>query len=175
MAANTQSAAAKRPEGDEGVETRSFSAEISKVLQLMIHSLYTNKDIFLRELISNASDACDKLRYRALQDDTVLAEDPNLTLTLHLDKEAKTITLSDNGIGMDREDLIEHLGTIAKSGTQEFLGQLSGDKQKDVSLIGQFGVGFYSSFMVADKVEVISRKAGTEEAWRRWVSDGRGS
>jgi len=155
-------------------ESLAFSAEISKVLQLMIHSLYTNKDIFLRELVSNASDACDKLRYEALQNDALLGDDGELGIWLSFDEEARTVTIADNGIGMNREDLIANLGTIAKSGTQEFLGQLTGDKQKDVSLIGQFGVGFYASFMVADKVEVISRKAGEDAAWT-WTSDGLGS
>ncbi len=164
---------ARKPESQG--ESIQFAAEISKVLQLMIHSLYTNKDIFLRELISNASDACDKLRYQAVQDDSLLAEDGELKINISLDEKAKTLTIADNGIGMNREDLIANLGTIAKSGTQEFFGQLTGDAQKDVSLIGQFGVGFYACFMVADKVEVHTRKAGAdEEAWH-WVSNGQGS
>lgn len=158
---------------DNNGESIEFSAEISKVLQLMIHSLYTNKDIFLRELISNASDACDKLRYATLQNDALMEDRPELFIALSFDEDSKTIAVLDNGIGMNREDMIANLGTIAKSGTQEFLSQITGDSQKDVNLIGQFGVGFYSSFMVADQVEVLSRKAGEKEAWR-WFSDGTG-
>lgn len=160
-------------EQDTMNESIPFSAEISKVLKLMIHSLYTNRDIFLRELISNASDACDKLRYEALQDDALYEGDNELKITLSFDEKHKTVTISDNGIGMNRDDLVSQLGTIAKSGTEEFLAQLSGDAQKDVSLIGQFGVGFYSSYMVADRVVVHSRKAGEAEAWR-WESSGDG-
>ena len=126
-------------------ETHAFGAEISKVLKLMIHSLYTNKDIFLRELISNASDACDKLRYQALSDQKLLGDDSALKITLTADEKAQTLTIRDNGIGMSHEDLIANLGTIAKSGTGEFLEALTGDAKKDISLIGQFGVGFYSS------------------------------
>lgn len=158
---------------DKETQAIPFAAEISKVLQLMIHSLYTNKDIFLRELISNASDACDKLRYAALTDDSLLKDDAALRITLSFDDKAKTLSISDNGIGMNREDLIANLGTIARSGTQEFSKALSGDSAKDVNLIGQFGVGFYASFMVADSVVVLSRKAGETEGWR-WESDGLG-
>ena len=154
-------------------ETRAFSAEISKVLHLMIHSLYTNSDIFLRELISNASDACDKLRYAAITDSELLKENSTLKIQIGCNKTSKTITISDNGIGMSRDELIANLGTIAKSGTQEFVKALSGDAKKDMPLIGQFGVGFYSAFMVADKVSVQSRKAGSNEAWE-WTSDGLG-
>ena len=154
-------------------ETLSFSAEISKVLRLMIHSLYTNKDIFLRELISNASDACDKLRYKSLTDQSLLGDQPELRITVSHDEKAGTIDITDTGIGMNREDLISNLGTIAKSGTEEFLSALSASKD-DMSLIGQFGVGFYSSFMVADKVEVTSRKAGEAEGWQ-WESSGDGT
>lgn len=150
-----------------------FSAEISKVLQLMIHSLYTNKDIFLRELISNASDACDKLRYNSLTEASLIADGAEMAITLQINKEARTITISDSGIGMSRDELIANLGTIAKSGTQEFAKMLSGDAKKDLPLIGQFGVGFYSSFMVADKVSVISTKAGSEESYL-WQSEGAG-
>lgn len=155
-------------------ESIAFSAEISKVLKLMIHSLYTNRDIFLRELISNASDACDKLRYQALQNDALYEGESELKITLSIDEVNACVTISDNGIGMNRDDLIHQLGTIAKSGTEEFMAQLSGDAQKDVNLIGQFGVGFYSSYMVADRVVVHTRKAGESEAWR-WESAGEGT
>ncbi len=154
-------------------ELLKFNAEIGKVLQLMIHSLYTNKDIFLRELISNASDACDKLRYEAITNPELLAGEQELAISVTLDKDARTITLNDSGIGMSREELIHNLGTIAKSGTQEFLSRLSGDMKKDTSLIGQFGVGFYSAFMVASDVTVTSRRAGSNERWQ-WQSDGSG-
>lgn len=154
-------------------ETRQFGAEVGKVLHLMINSLYTNKDIFLRELISNASDACDKLRYEALTKPELTKDDADLKIRLYIDKETRVLTIADNGIGMNHEDLIENLGTIARSGTQNFLESLSGDTKKDTQLIGQFGVGFYSSFMVADKVVVTSRKAGEDQAWV-WTSDGQG-
>lgn len=153
-------------------EKLQFSAEISKVLHLMIHSLYTNKDIFLRELISNASDACDKLRYESLTNKGLVGE-AEFQIALAIDKKAKTLTISDNGIGMSREELIKNLGTIAKSGTQDFLTSLSGDSKKDLPLIGQFGVGFYASFMVASKVSVTSKRAGSDEAWQ-WESEGAG-
>lgn len=159
---------------DTASESIQFSAEISKVLKLMIHSLYTNKDIFLRELISNASDACDKLRYKSLTDQSLLGDQADLKITIEHDNDTKSVTITDTGIGMNRDDMITNLGTIAKSGTEDFLEQLSGDKDKDVSLIGQFGVGFYSAFMVADRVEVISRKAGEEQAWK-WASEGDGN
>ncbi len=158
----------------EKTETKSFAAETSRVLHLMINALYTNRDIFLRELISNASDACDKLRYAALTNDGLLGDAPELAIRIAFDEKAKTITITDTGIGMNREDLIANLGTIAKSGTSEFLSQLSGDATKDVNLIGQFGVGFYSGFMVADTMVVTSRKAGEDQAWQ-WESDGQGS
>ena len=154
-------------------ETRKFDAEIGKVLKLMINSLYTNKDIFLRELISNASDACDKLRYNALTNGDLLSEDTELKIKLFIDKEARTLTIADNGIGMNHDELIDNLGTIARSGTQQFLESMTGDSKKDAQLIGQFGVGFYSSFMVADKVTVISRKAGEDKSWV-WTSNGEG-
>ncbi len=150
-----------------------FSAEISKLLKLMIHSLYTNKDIFLRELISNASDACDKLRYLAVTEPQLLGDDAQLKITILSDKQNKTVTIFDNGIGMNREDLVAHLGTIAKSGTQEFLNSLTGDAKKDMPLIGQFGVGFYSAFIVSNKVRVESRKAGEGQGYF-WESDGEG-
>jgi molecular chaperone HtpG len=153
-----------------------FQTEVSQLLQLIVHSLYSHPEIFLRELISNSSDALDKLRHLTLTDDTDKAlvgngiEPPRIDLELNED--AKTITISDTGIGMSEEDLVSHLGTIARSGTKNFLSQLSGDQRKDSNLIGQFGVGFYSAFMVADKVEVTSRKAGEGKTWK-WISDGK--
>ncbi len=156
-------------------ETLSFQTEVKQLLQLMIHSLYSNKEIFLRELISNASDANDKLRFQALKHPEFLKDNTELKITIDIDKDAKTITVSDNGIGMDRDDIIAHLGTIAKSGTKEFLQSLTGDQSKDSSLIGQFGVGFYSTFIVADKVTVISRKAGlAADQAVQWQSAGEG-
>ena len=154
-------------------ETRSFQAEVSRLLEIVAHSLYSEKEIFLRELISNASDACDRLRYAALTEPALAEGDPDYRVVLTPDKAARTLTVADNGIGMGRGELIENLGTIARSGTAAFVSQLSGDARKDMSLIGQFGVGFYSAFMVADRVEVLSRKAGESEGWR-WVSDGKG-
>ncbi len=154
-------------------EKRSFQAEVSRLLEIVAHSLYSDKEIFLRELISNASDACDRLRYQALTQPELIAGDAEFRVVLTPDKEKRTLTVADNGIGMSRQELIDNLGTIARSGTAAFMGQLSGDAKKDMALIGQFGVGFYSAFMVADKVEVLSRKAGEAEAWR-WVSDGKG-
>ncbi len=141
-------------------ETMGFQTEAKQLLKLMIHSLYSNKEIFLRELISNASDAADKLRFEALSKPELLEEDPSLHIQVDTDKNAKTITISDNGIGMSREEVVQNLGTIARSGTAEYLKNLSGDKKKDSQLIGQFGVGFYSAFIVADRVEVITRRAG---------------
>ena len=158
---------------DAKVEKHEFSAEISKVLKLMIHSLYTNKDIFLRELISNASDACDKLRYQALSNDKLMGKNTDLKISISANEGERTLTIRDTGIGMSREDLMNNLGTIAKSGTGEFMEALTGDKAKDTSLIGQFGVGFYSSYMVADKVTVRSLKAGEKEAFK-WESEGEG-
>jgi molecular chaperone HtpG len=151
---------------------REFQTEVSQLLQLIIHSLYSHPEIFLRELISNSSDALDKLRHLTLVDEAYKSLPFDPRIDLELDEEKKTLTISDTGIGMDEEDLVSHLGTIARSGTKNFLSQLSGDAKKDSNLIGQFGVGFYSAFMVADKVEVISRKAGSDNAWR-WVSDGK--
>lgn len=156
-------------------EQLSFQAEVSKLLDIVVHSLYSNTEIFLRELISNASDSCDRLRYAALTDKDLLTDgDANFEIHLAIDKENRTLTIRDNGLGMNRDDLVENLGTIAKSGTSEFLNSLTGDSAKDVSLIGQFGVGFYSSFMVAEKVEVYTRKAGEDQGWR-WISEGQGS
>jgi molecular chaperone HtpG len=156
-------------------ETRGFQTEVKQLLRLMIHSLYSNREIFLRELISNASDACDKLRFRSLADPSLLAGGPDLQIDIEFDKEAHTLSVADSGIGMSREEVIAHLGTIAKSGTADFLAQLSGDQQKDAQLIGQFGVGFYSAFIVADRVEVYTRAAGASESEGvRWESDGNG-
>jgi molecular chaperone HtpG len=154
-------------------ETRSFQAEVSRLLEIVAHSLYSEKEIFLRELISNASDACDRLRYAALTEPALTDGDTDYRVVLTPDKSARTLTVADNGVGMNHEELIENLGTIARSGTAAFINELSGDARKDMSLIGQFGVGFYSAFMVAEKVEVLSRKAGESEGWR-WVSDGKG-
>ncbi|MCL6268651.1 molecular chaperone HtpG [Sansalvadorimonas sp. 2012CJ34-2] len=154
-------------------ETLGFQTEVKQLLHLMIHSLYSHPEIFLRELVSNASDASDKLRYQALHDATLLESDPNLEIRISFDKDAKTVTIADNGIGMNREDVIENLGTIAKSGTAEFLKNMTGDQKKDSQLIGQFGVGFYSSFIVADKVTVETRKAGEKEGVI-WESEGTG-
>ncbi|WP_369602459.1 molecular chaperone HtpG [Hahella sp. SMD15-11] len=160
---------------DTQKETLGFQTEVKQLLHLMIHSLYSNRDIFLRELISNASDALDKLRFEALANNALYEDDSDLRIRVSFDKDARTLTVEDNGIGMNREDVIQHLGTIAKSGTAEFLKQLSGDKQKDANLIGQFGVGFYSAFIVADKVEVYSRKAGEPaSAGVLWSSEGQG-
>jgi molecular chaperone HtpG len=156
-------------------ETLGFQAEVKQLLQLMIHSLYSNKDIFLRELISNASDAADKLRFEGLSDGALYENDPDLKIRIAFDREARTLTISDNGIGMSRQEVIEHIGTIAKSGTREFFSQLSGDQQKDAALIGQFGVGFYSAFIVADRVTLTTRRAGlTAEHGVRWESEGAG-
>jgi molecular chaperone HtpG len=140
-----------------GKETLGFQAEVKQLLQLMIHSLYSHKEIFLRELISNASDAADKLRFEALTDAALFETDSELKIKVSVDKDAKTITIRDNGIGMNRQEVIEHIGTIAKSGTREFFSKLSGDQKKDAQLIGQFGVGFYSSFIVADRVTLTTR------------------
>lgn len=143
-------------------ETRGFQTEAKQMLHLMIHSLYSNREIFLRELISNASDAADKLRFQAVTDDSLYENDPELAIRIEFDKDAKTVTIIDNGIGMTRDEVVENLGTIAKSGTAQFLSTLSGDAKKDSQLIGQFGVGFYSAFIVADRVEVFTRKAGAD-------------
>ena len=156
-------------------ETMGFQTEVKQLLQLMIHSLYSNREIFLRELISNASDACDKLRFEALHNATLFESDADLQIRISYDKDARTLTISDNGVGMSRDEVISNLGTIAKSGTQEFFARLSGDQQKDANLIGQFGVGFYSAFIVADKVVVTTRRAGEKaDQGVRWESDGGG-
>lgn len=156
-------------------ETLGFQTEVKQLLQLMIHSLYSNKDIFLRELISNASDAADKLRFEGLSDAALFESDPELKIRIAFDRDARTLTISDNGIGMSRQEVIEHIGTIAKSGTREFFSRLSGDQKKDAALIGQFGVGFYSAFIVADRVTLTTRRAGlTTEHGVRWESEGAG-
>ena len=157
------------------METHAFQAETRQVLHLMIHSLYSNKEIFLRELISNASDALDRLRFAAIADDSVYEGDSDLHIEIEIDEENKTLTVRDNGIGMSRDDVMENIGTIARSGTRAFLDHLSGDQKADAHLIGQFGVGFYSSFIVADKVTVLTRKAGEPaDSGVRWQSDGGG-
>lgn len=160
---------------DAHQETLSFQTEVKQLLQLVVHSLYSNKEIFLRELISNASDAADKLRFEALSDPALYESDSDLKVRVSFDEKANTITISDNGIGMSRDEVIENLGTIAKSGTREFLARLTGDQKKDSHLIGQFGVGFYSAFIIADKVTVITRRAGlTPEHGVKWESSGEG-
>jgi len=160
------SAAAKK-------ETLNFEAEVNQLLHLMVHSLYSNKEIFLRELVSNASDACDKLRFEALSNDKLMEQDSELAIQIEFDEKARTITVRDNGIGMSRDEVVEHIGTIAKSGTADFLKTLTGDQAKDSNLIGQFGVGFYSSFVVAEKVELLTRRAGSPATDAvRWESTG---
>ncbi len=154
-------------------QTLSFQAEVAQLLHLVTHSLYSNKEIFLRELISNASDACDKLRFEAINDGALYESDPELQVRVTLDKDAKTLTITDNGIGLSQQEAIDNLGTIAKSGTKDFVSKLSGDQKADSQLIGQFGVGFYSGFIVADKITVESRRAGLPaDQGVRWVSDG---
>lgn len=155
-------------------ETFTFQAEVGRLLNIVAHSLYTHKEIFIRELVSNASDACDRLRYAALTNSELTGEESAFEIRILIDRDKRTLSVKDNGIGLSRTDMVETLGTIARSGTQAFLSQLTGDAKKDLALIGQFGVGFYSSFMVADRVDVISRKAGEEQAWC-WSSDGLGS
>ena len=154
-------------------KTKSFQTETKQLLQLMIHSLYSNKEIFLRELVSNSSDALDKLRFRAIEDSKLMGADTDLKINIILNSKNNTIHISDNGIGMNEEEIIENIGTIAKSGTAQFLSEMTGDKSKDSNLIGQFGVGFYSVFMVADKVSVHSRSALAEsEDAVMWESTG---
>ena len=156
-------------------ETRGFETEVNQLLDLMIHSLYSNKEIFLRELISNASDACDRLRFTAISDASLYEEDIELKIKISYDKDNRSITISDNGIGMTREEVIDHIGTIAKSGTRAFLDSITGDEKNDAKLIGQFGVGFYSSFIVAEEVTLRTRKAGTDaDQGVEWVSQGKG-
>ncbi len=162
--------------GTSTKETLGFQAEVSQLLQLMIHSLYGNKEIFLRELISNASDAADKLRFEAMTDSALMEDDPEPRIRVGYDETARTITVSDNGIGMSRQEVVDNIGTIAKSGTREFLAQLTADRARDAHLIGQFGVGFYSAFIVADRVTLVTRRAGlTPEHGVRWESTGEGS
>ncbi len=156
-------------------QTHAFQAEVKQILHLVTHSLYSNKEIFLRELVSNASDACDKLRFEALDNAALFEDQPNLEVRISFDEDAKTLTISDNGIGMSAEEAAAHLGTIAKSGTREFMAKLEGDQKKDAQLIGQFGVGFYSGFIVADRITVESRRAGlSAEQGVRWSSEGTG-
>ncbi|HKH19624.1 MAG TPA: molecular chaperone HtpG [Gammaproteobacteria bacterium] len=156
-------------------ETLEFQAEVNQLLHLMIHSLYSNKEIFLRELISNASDACDKLRFEALSDEALFEGDSNLKIQVEFDEKARMVTVCDNGIGMSREEVIQNIGTIARSGTREFFKALTGDKAEDARLIGEFGVGFYSSFVVADRVTLTTRRAGlNSNLGVRWISDGKG-
>ncbi|MBT4042234.1 MAG: molecular chaperone HtpG, partial [Rhodospirillaceae bacterium] len=154
-------------------ETLSFQTEVAQLLRLMVNSVYSDKEVFLRELISNASDACDKARYLSITEPDILGDDPDFKVHIKVDTAARTLSLSDNGIGMDRDGLVSDLGTIARSGTSAFMENLSGDAAQDMQMIGQFGVGFYSVFMVADKVDVTSRRAGDEAAWV-WTSDGLG-
>ena len=154
-------------------KTKSFQTETKQLMQLMIHSLYSNKEIFLRELVSNASDALDKIRFQSIENSKLLGEDSDLKINIHLNAKNNTITISDNGIGMNEEEIIQNIGTIAKSGTAQFLADMAGEKKKDSNLIGQFGVGFYSVFMVADKVSVHSRAATAKaEEAVLWESAG---
>src|SRR5215510_4844430 len=156
-------------------ETLGFQAEVTQLLHLMVHSLYGNKEIFLRELVSNGSDAADKLRFEAMTDGALFEDDPNPKIRVDYDAQARTITVSDNGIGMSRQEVIDQIGTIAKSGTREFFQSLTSDRAKDAHLIGQFGVGFYSAFIVADRVTLTTRRAGlTAEHAVRWESTGEG-
>ena len=156
-------------------ETLGFQTEVTQLLDLMIHSLYSNKEIFLRELVSNASDASDKLRFEALADDALYEDDSQLRIRIEFDKDARTVSISDNGIGMNRQEVIDHIGTIAKSGTRQFFQSLTGDQARDAHLIGQFGVGFYSAFIVADRVELRTRRAGLgSEHGVHWISEGKG-
>ena len=175
MAQDTDAGQAEASPANAARQTHGFQAEVRELLKLMIHSLYSHREIFLRELISNASDACDRLRFAAIADSALLAQDPELGIRIDADATRGTVTITDNGIGMTREEAIANLGTIARSGTAEFFRSLSGDEQKASQLIGQFGVGFYSAFIVAERVEVLSRKAGApNEAGVRWESGADG-
>ena len=162
----------KSPEDEAAAESYEFQAEVSKLLHLMVHSVYSETEVFLRELISNAADACDKLRYAGITEPALIGDEADLKIAITVDPDAKQILIADNGIGMSHDELIENLGTIARSGTEAFIDQLAG-KDTDLQLIGQFGVGFYSAFMVAGEVDVLSRRAGSDEAWK-WTSDGSG-
>jgi molecular chaperone HtpG len=176
MSIETNKKTQENNKADNKVETLQFETEVSQLLHLMIHSLYSNKEIFLRELISNASDACDKLRFEAIADDSLLSDDSELKIQIECDKENRTVTIRDNGIGMSRDEVVMNVGTIAKSGTKEFLDNLTGDQSKDSHLIGQFGVGFYSAFIVADKVTLRTRRAGLDKNQAvQWESEGTGS
>src|SRR4028119_128295 len=156
-------------------ENRTFEADVSKLLHLMVHSVYSDRDVFLRELISNAADACEKLRFEAIADPALLGEDPKPRITILIDAENRRLTIQDNGIGMTRDEMAEALGTIARSGTKAFMDRIEAAQGAEgAQLIGQFGVGFYSAFMVADRVDVVSRRAGSDEA-TLWSSDGKGS
>src|SRR5262245_61410964 len=156
-------------------ESRPFEADVAKLLHLLVHSVYSEKEVFLRELISNAADACERLRYEAIATPALLGEDPTPRITISIDPDKRQLTVEDNGIGMRQEELIEALGTIARSGNKAFLDRIQEGKDlEEASFIGQFGVGFYSAFMVADRVDVTSRRAGSEEAFR-WTSDGKGT
>ena len=156
-------------------QTHAFQAEVAQLLHLVTHSLYSNREIFLRELISNASDACDKLRFEALSDASLYGGQPDLRVRISFDKAARTLTVADTGIGMSEQEAVANLGTIAKSGTREFMSRLSGDQKQDAQLIGQFGVGFYAGFIVADRITVESRRAGLPpEQGVRWSSEGAG-
>jgi molecular chaperone HtpG len=160
--------------GESRTESRAFEADVSKLLHMMVHSVYSDRDVFLRELISNAADACEKLRYEAIANPALLGDDPKLRILIAIDPDKKQIAVEDNGIGMSRDEMVEALGTIARSGTKAFMDRIEGAKEAEgATLIGQFGVGFYSSFMVADRVDVLSRRAGSDEAWL-WSSDGKG-
>src|SRR3954449_11454171 len=161
---------------EEKSESRPFEADVAKLLHMMVHSVYSEKEVFLRELISNAADACERLRYEAIANPALLGEDPSSPrITISIDADARSLTVEDNGIGMSHDELVEALGTIARSGTKAFMERLEANKSGEgATLIGQFGVGFYSAFMVADKVDVVSRRAGAGDAWR-WSSDGKGT
>jgi molecular chaperone HtpG len=173
MTAKTDTKTDTKP--DIKPESRPFEADVSRLLHLMVHSVYSDKDVFLRELISNAADACERLRYEAIAAPALLGDDAKPRITIQIDADAKTLTIDDNGIGMSHDEMVEALGTIARSGTKAFMERIEASKAgESASLIGQFGVGFYSAFMVADKVDVISRRAGSGEAWR-WSSDGKGT
>src|SRR5215475_1637525 len=167
---STQTETPNTPPNETGAKTHPFQAEVAELLRLMVHSVYSETDVFLRELISNASDACDKLRYEAIARPELIADGAALAIRIVPDAQAQTLTISDTGIGMDRQELIDNLGTVARSGTRAFLNRLN-EAKDGAGLIGQFGVGFYSAFIVADRIVVVSRRAGTGEAWV-WRSSG---